>query len=110
MLIAVLFIFDTEYYVDVRDTARLHVAALTNPDVKSERIFAYAAPFNWVDLLTILRKAFPDRNIPAGDPNAPRDLSTVKTRARSVELLKTFGQDEFVSLEESVLANAEAFI
>jgi nucleoside-diphosphate-sugar epimerase len=36
-----------EWFVDVQDVGRLHVAALTNPDVNNERIFAFAEPFNW---------------------------------------------------------------
>ena len=35
-----------EYFVDVQDTGRLHVAALNDPDVQNERIIAFAAPFN----------------------------------------------------------------
>lgn len=105
-----LFPSTAEYFVDVRDSARLHVAALTNPDVKSERIFAFAEAFNWTDIYTVLRKAFPDRKIPDDIPNEPRDISTVKTWGRSVELLKALGQDGFVSLEDSLKANAEAFI
>lgn len=35
----------TEWYVDVQDCARLHVACLINPGVQNERIFAFAAPF-----------------------------------------------------------------
>lgn len=37
----------TEWFVDVQDSARLHVAALTNPDVKNERIIAYGEHFTW---------------------------------------------------------------
>ena len=36
-----------EWFVDVQDSARLHVAALTNPDVKNERIIAYGEHFTW---------------------------------------------------------------
>lgn len=36
-----------EWFVDVQDTARLHVAALTNPEVKNERIIAYSEHFTW---------------------------------------------------------------
>jgi hypothetical protein len=43
---ALLTIF-TEWFVDVQDSARLHVAALTNPDVKNERIIAYAEHCTW---------------------------------------------------------------
>jgi nucleoside-diphosphate-sugar epimerase len=37
----------TEWFVDVQDCARLHVACLINPDVQNERIFAFAEPFNF---------------------------------------------------------------
>lgn len=100
----------TEYFVDVRDTARLHVAALTNPDVKSERIFAFAEPFNWTQIFSILRRLYPDHvdKIPGDIPNEPKDLSIVETKARSEELLRTFGQDGFIGLEESLRENAES--
>lgn len=35
-----------EWFVDVQDTARLHVAALVNPNIQNERILALAEPFN----------------------------------------------------------------
>ena len=38
---------ELEWYIDVQDTARLHVAAVINPDVQNERIFGFADPFNW---------------------------------------------------------------
>lgn len=102
----------SEYFVDVRDTARLHVAALINPSVKSERIFAFAEPYNWTAMFSILRKAYPDHadKIPGDIPNEPKDLSTVKTKARSEELLRAFGQDGFISLEESLKANAQTYL
>lgn len=39
--------YDTEYFVDVQDNACLHVAAMTNPEVNNERLFAFTEPFNW---------------------------------------------------------------
>lgn len=36
-----------EWFIDVQDDARLHVAAITNGDVSNERIFGFAEPFNW---------------------------------------------------------------
>ncbi|EIM83869.1 NAD-P-binding protein, partial [Stereum hirsutum FP-91666 SS1] len=92
-----------QYFVDVRDTARLHAAAIVVPSVKSERILAYAEPYNWSQLLDILRKAYPAREWPSNIPNEAKDLSTVtKARARSVEVLKALGRKDFISLEESV--------
>lgn len=101
-----------EWFVDVRDTARLHVAALINPAVKSERIFAFGEPYNWTTMFSILRKAFPDHadKIPDDIPNESKDLSAVQTKARSEELLRAFGQDGFISLEESLKANAQSYL
>lgn len=100
--------YHAEYFVDVRDTARLHAAALVNPSVKSERILAYAEPYNWSQILDILRKAYPGRQWPENIPNEAKDLTTVtKARARSVELLQALGRKDFISLEESVKASAE---
>lgn len=39
------------HMVDAGDTGRLHVAALTKPDVVSERVFAYAWPRTWTEFL-----------------------------------------------------------
>src|SRR5437763_255698 len=52
-------IFVSEWCVDVEDTARLHVIALLDPDVQSERIFAAARPFTWTEVLHILRTLRP---------------------------------------------------
>lgn len=110
-LIDITSFYDVEYFVDVRDTARLHVAALVVPSVKSKRILAYAEPYNWSQLLDILRKAYPSREWPANIPNEAKDLSTItKARARSVEILQALGRKDFISLEESVKASAKSTI
>lgn len=69
-----------------------------------------AAPLNWNVVFSMLRRLYPDSKVPDSVPGAVDDISTVKTRARRVELLKAFGQDDFVSLEDSVKANAEVFV
>lgn len=93
----------TEHFVDVRDTARFHVAALANPAVKSERILAYAEPYNWSQILNILRKAYPARKWPDNIPEEPEDLCTLtKAKARAIELLRELGRKDFITLEESV--------
>lgn len=87
--------------VDVKDTARLHVAALLDPDVENERILAYASPFNWSDILATLRKLYPHKKFPADIENEPRDLSKLDN-SRGATLLKAFGRSGFTGLEESV--------
>jgi len=95
--------FPPQYFVDVQDTARLHVSALVNPNVENERLFAFAEPFNNNDLLRTLRKLRPDRQFPEEwTDDKVRDLSIVKNE-RSIELLKKdFGRPGFTSLEESI--------
>ena len=90
-----------QHMVNVTDVARLHLSALVEPDVQNERLFAWAEPFNYNDVMRILRKMDPERNIPADIEDESRDLSTVDT-TRSIELLKRMGRDGFIGLDESV--------
>ncbi|OJJ99093.1 hypothetical protein ASPACDRAFT_1856676 [Aspergillus aculeatus ATCC 16872] len=98
------------WYVDVEDTARLHVIALLDPAVQSERIFAAAAPYNWAEVLTILRELRPENNqIPdAYDPMKEKfDLLPSK---RAEELLKSFyGKPGWTSLRESLVNGIEGY-
>ncbi|KAL6791914.1 hypothetical protein J3E68DRAFT_409681 [Trichoderma sp. SZMC 28012] len=97
-----------QYFVDVRDTARLHVAALLDPNVKAERIFAFATEYNWTDVLTILRKLRPDQEFPDDPENEGRDYTEVVPIARAQRLLQDFfGQADWTSLEDSLAAGIE---
>lgn len=90
--------------VNVKDTARIHVAALLAPDVENERILAFAYPFNWNDILAILRKLYPDKKFPNDIEDDSRDLSKLDN-SRGAGLLKAFGRPGFTGLEESVREN-----
>ncbi|KAJ3545214.1 hypothetical protein NM208_g2629 [Fusarium decemcellulare] len=92
-----------QYFVDVDDTGRLHVAAGIFDNVKDQRIFAFAQRFNWDIVLDILRrhdpsKTFPDNFSSGEDPNE------IKPRDKAEQLLKDLGRPGWTSLEESVLA------
>ncbi|KXJ87299.1 hypothetical protein Micbo1qcDRAFT_179171 [Microdochium bolleyi] len=75
------------YFIDVRDTARLHVAAAVLPGVKSERIFGFADTFNGNLLLLILRKLYLDMTFPDASLGG-QDLSDIVPRARAEQLLR----------------------
>lgn len=90
--------------VNVKDTARLHVAALLDPEVGNERILAFAHPYNWNDVLAVLRKIHPDKNFPTDVEDEPRDLSKLNN-SRGAALLKAFGRPGFTGLEETVREN-----
>ncbi|KAK4069893.1 uncharacterized protein Triagg1_6688 [Trichoderma aggressivum f. europaeum] len=97
-----------QYFVDVRDTARLHVAALLDPNVKAERIFAFATEYNWTDVLHILRKLRPNQEFPDDPENEGRDYSKVVPIARAQKLLKDFfGQESWISIEDSLADGIE---
>ncbi|KAK1972615.1 NAD dependent epimerase/dehydratase [Colletotrichum sublineola] len=96
-----------QYFVDVQDTARLHVAGAVLPNVRNERIFALAETFNFDTVLEILRKQFPGKDF-VDDFHHYQETSTAsELRSRASDLLRQLGRDGFVSLEQSVLLNIE---
>ncbi|KAI1812295.1 aldehyde reductase [Poronia punctata] len=96
-----------QYFIDVRDTALLHVAAAIHPGVEAERVFAFAEPVNGDVMLEIMRKLYPGRTFPANF-QAGKDLSEIVPRERALQLLKDMGKEEgFTSLEESIRRNTE---
>jgi len=96
-----------QWFVNVKDAARLHISGLINPSVENERIYAFAAPFNWNDVLAILRELYPDRKFPEDIPNEPRDLCKVPNQ-RGAELLKhDFGRPGWTSLKETIKENTQ---
>lgn len=89
----------------MQDTARLHVIALLDPDVKNERVYAFAGPYNYHDVVGILRKLRPHlaSKIPDPAPDEGRDLCDVPGSDRSKQLIKDFfGRPGWVSMEDSL--------
>ncbi|OSX56520.1 hypothetical protein POSPLADRAFT_1159921 [Postia placenta MAD-698-R-SB12] len=76
-----------QWFIDVRDDGRLHVAALTNPSLSGKRIWGVAEPTGWNQILAILRKNFPDANVAPdlvgepGEPTKQKIENTVATEA-----------------------------
>lgn len=94
----------SQYMVDVKDVGRLHVAALVEPDVHNERLFAFSQPYSYNEVMSVLRKLGPGRNIPKNIDDESRDLSIIDTK-RSIELLQRMGRPGFTSMEESIKEN-----
>ncbi|KII85735.1 hypothetical protein PLICRDRAFT_178764 [Plicaturopsis crispa FD-325 SS-3] len=97
------------WFVDVRDAALLHVAALTS--APGARIYAVTKPWSWNELLRIVRELRPERtDLPESCPAwaTLRDLSNIDNR-RGTALLKGMGREDWISLEESVAANITGF-
>ena len=98
-----------QYFVDVRDTARLHVIALIDPACNGQRIFAFAAPFNWNDMLDAFRKLRPDKIFPENREDMGRDLSEVPNEYAEELLKKHYGHG-FISFQESIEANIATLV
>ncbi|KAH8900818.1 NAD(P)-binding protein [Thozetella sp. PMI_491] len=92
---------DPQYYINIIDDALVHVAALIYDDVRDERLFTFAYPYNWNDILTVLRKLYPDRQFIEDIPDLGRDLSKV-TNERAEELLKRISGHGWMNLEETI--------
>ncbi|KAJ3456624.1 hypothetical protein MRS44_016647 [Fusarium solani] len=96
--------FGASWYINVEDTALLHVAALIQEDVKGERLLGFAGPFNFNSWLDVFRQLDPAKPWPADDPSQEHNLCKVDTR-REVQLLKRFGRSGWTSFYESARRN-----
>lgn len=101
-----------QYFVAVKDTAKMHAAVVTDLAYNGERLFAFTSPFNWNDVLDIMRKYAPadkTKDLPEKiDPEDARDLSTVDN-ASSLKLLKErYGQDKFITFDEAMQENIQS--
>ncbi|RDW91717.1 aldehyde reductase II [Coleophoma crateriformis] len=97
-----------QYYVNV-DNARVHVAALIFEDVQGERLFSFAHPYSWNDILAIFRKLYPQRKFLEDIPGLGEDKSVVANE-RAEELLKRLGRSGWTSLEESIKNITETLV
>ncbi|EGE80807.1 aldehyde reductase II [Blastomyces dermatitidis ATCC 18188] len=98
-----------QYYVNVRDNALVHVAALIYADVQAERLFAFAQPYNWNDILAVMRKLYPDREFIDDIPDLGRDLSKV-TNQGAEDLLKRISGKGWTGFEQTIKEATEGFI
>lgn len=90
-----------QYYINVDENATVHVVALICADVVGERLFTFARPYGWNDLLGIFKKRYPDRKFIADIEGLGEDKSIV-ANGRAEELLKRVKGKGWEGLEESV--------
>ncbi|KAH6844743.1 hypothetical protein B0I37DRAFT_312183 [Chaetomium sp. MPI-CAGE-AT-0009] len=96
-----------DFFVDVQDNARLHVAALIHPGVQGERIFAYAHPYTWRGVQQTIQKLYPGKSFAGDIEHAELDASQIVAAPRAESLLKEMGRSGWTSLEETVRMNVE---
>ncbi|KAF4506947.1 hypothetical protein G6O67_005629 [Ophiocordyceps sinensis] len=93
--------FPPQHYVNVTDTALLHVAALLEEDVVGERLLACAGPFNFNETVALMERLGDGSRRWERIENTDRDLKTVDS-TRALELLRRYGRPGFTGLEESL--------
>lgn len=98
-----------QYYINVQDNARVHVAALIYSDVNDERLFSFAHPYSWNDILAIFRKLYPERKFIDDIPNIGKDMSKVANEPAEA-LIKRLGQPGWATLEASVKAITDTLV
>ncbi|KAI5195547.1 NAD(P)-binding protein [Aureobasidium subglaciale] len=107
--IAMLNMLPPQWMVDVVDVARLHVAALTDVDIASERIFAFSEVYSYNDVLDAFSKARPDHELPARSDKNDHTANTIAGRDRAEGILQKNFARRFKTLVESVAESIEAF-
>lgn len=103
-------VLTARWFVDVEDTALLHIAALTIDGVESERIFAAAGPYSWAGILDIMHKRYPQRKsiLQAVDEKAFNAKEV--DNSRSIALLQRLGKEGFTSLEDTIAKAVDTVI
>ncbi|KFY46762.1 hypothetical protein V494_00342 [Pseudogymnoascus sp. VKM F-4513 (FW-928)] len=97
-------------HIDVKDVALLHVAAALDPEVNGARLQAWAEYCNWNDVLTILRRLYPQRKFTDDLPVHP-PLTVTTDFSQPLALLKKWGnQDGWKTLEETVADNMKNIV
>lgn len=71
------------------------------PDVQSQRIFAYAEPINFDQVLSVLRTLYPNREF-VKDFHSDKDLTIILLQDKAKALLKRLGRSSWTTLQDSV--------
>jgi hypothetical protein len=90
--------------ISALDAARLYVIAALHPDVKDERLFGCAEPYNYNRLLAFYRRRFPDKHFVEDFSGLGMDRGVIEGRERAAQLLReTFGNPNgFETFEEAI--------
>lgn len=98
------------YDIDVNDVALLHAAAVLDPEIKNERLQAWAYKCNVNDILAIMRRRYPQSKFIDNLPDqAQLSISTDFTVPLAL-LKKWANQDGWKSLEETITDNVDSIL
>jgi hypothetical protein len=98
-----------QWFISPIDSALLHVSALIHDSVKSERLFGFAEPWNFNQVLTVFRKLYPERKFPGDIEGLGTDRMSVPN-GRAEEVLWWAKGTGWDGLEESLKVMAESWV
>jgi nucleoside-diphosphate-sugar epimerase len=91
-----------QYFIDVRDAAKLHVAALLDPETSSERLWGFAEPYNWNTVLAAFRKIWPEKKF-LEDLEGLGWMEIVPPTESALRVLRNvYGQEGWIGLEKTL--------
>ena len=93
--------FGASYFCYVEDVALLHIGALTQENVKNERLFGFGGSINFNSWLNVFRKLDPSRPWPEDDPAQKHDLSKIDGKTE-LNILGHFGKGGWTGFDYSV--------
>ena len=97
--------FPPQYHIDVVDCARIHViAAALDAEVKNERIFAFARPFTFGEMIQDLHELRPDVKSIASPPKDEGEDRSKVPNELGAELLERWYQQqkEYKTMRQSI--------
>lgn len=91
-----------QYFIDVRDVGKLHVAALVDPETSNERLWGFGEKYSWNSVLAIFRKIWPDKKFIDDIEGLGEDGTTVPFESALKAVKNVYGQDSWTSLETAL--------
>lgn len=89
-------------FIDVRDVAKAHLAAIENDKFASQRLLLAGSFFSQQLALNVINKQFPDLHLPVGDPDSALNGKDVGHSKYNNSKTKNLLGYDFISLETCV--------
>lgn len=99
-----------DFYIDVQDDARLHIAALLHPGIQNERVFAYGQPYTWASMRAELQKLYPGREFSSETIAGKMDRSDIELGPTAEGWLKEMGLPGYTLLQDTLRANTQDLV
>ncbi|KAF8914967.1 hypothetical protein CPB85DRAFT_1433439 [Mucidula mucida] len=102
--------------IDVRDAARLHVAALASPHTEDRKRYLVASPYSssWKRALELIAKERPELDSrladPSGAPDLPESETIIKVDREEQERVLGITRDTYVTWERTILDNVDSVL